>query len=280
MNLFRRASVRYGRTPEPETPYQKAAQVWDERIGCRAGSGEELAADGLRIADPVGGLVASRWSGNRCAARSCRGSCRSISSAKPKPWRPRSRTIVRPIRRSPGTSRASSSRFARIPADPVIVRQNWLRAYEFTTDRGAAALNDYARANDPFAKVGKRQVADRGLQRHPRLARQLPCRLDRALLRERPARCDRALDRDPHHRGAAATRRRSPERESARHLRQRHQLVEGARTMKPPFHKAGAPASRHRDIFVGPDVRNSRLADRLRRAQRLRAQGPSPGHLL
>ena len=26
--LFRRASVRYGRTPEPETPFQKAAQVW------------------------------------------------------------------------------------------------------------------------------------------------------------------------------------------------------------------------------------------------------------
>ena len=31
--MFRRPSVRYGRTPEPETPYQKAAQVWDERIG-------------------------------------------------------------------------------------------------------------------------------------------------------------------------------------------------------------------------------------------------------
>ena len=31
--LFRRASIRYGRTPEPETPYQKAAQAWDERIG-------------------------------------------------------------------------------------------------------------------------------------------------------------------------------------------------------------------------------------------------------
>ena len=46
-----------------------------------------------------------------------------------------------------------------IPADAVIVRQNWLRAYEFTTDRGASALNDYARVNDPFAKVGKRQIA-------------------------------------------------------------------------------------------------------------------------
>ena len=31
--LFRRASIRYGRTPEPETPFQRAEQVWDERIG-------------------------------------------------------------------------------------------------------------------------------------------------------------------------------------------------------------------------------------------------------
>src|SRR5260370_6368221 len=33
MNLFRRPSVGYGHTPAPETPYQRAAQVWDERIG-------------------------------------------------------------------------------------------------------------------------------------------------------------------------------------------------------------------------------------------------------
>ena len=30
---FRRVSVRYGQTPQPVTPYQKAAQVWDERLG-------------------------------------------------------------------------------------------------------------------------------------------------------------------------------------------------------------------------------------------------------
>ncbi|HUO23694.1 MAG TPA: conjugal transfer protein TrbF, partial [Caulobacteraceae bacterium] len=46
-----------------------------------------------------------------------------------------------------------------IPADPVVVRQNWLRAYDYTTDRGALALNDYARAADPFSQVGKVQVA-------------------------------------------------------------------------------------------------------------------------
>ncbi len=42
-----------------------------------------------------------------------------------------------------------------LPADGIVLRQNWLRAYDFTTDRGAAALNDYARHNDPFAKSAR-----------------------------------------------------------------------------------------------------------------------------
>lgn len=42
--------------------------------------------------------------------------------------------------------------------DPIVVRQNWLDAYDYTTDRGAAVLNDYARTNDPFARVGKESV--------------------------------------------------------------------------------------------------------------------------
>jgi type IV secretion system protein VirB5 len=46
-----------------------------------------------------------------------------------------------------------------IPADPVVLRQNWLEAYAYVTDKGALALNDYARTSDPFSKVGKTQVA-------------------------------------------------------------------------------------------------------------------------
>src|SRR4029077_10816676 len=46
-----------------------------------------------------------------------------------------------------------------LPVDPIVLRQDWLRAYEFTTDRGAAALNDYARLNDPFAKLGHVQIS-------------------------------------------------------------------------------------------------------------------------
>ena len=47
----------------------------------------------------------------------------------------------------------------RIPADAVVLRNDWLEAYKFVTDRGALALNDYARASDPFGKVGKTQIS-------------------------------------------------------------------------------------------------------------------------
>jgi type IV secretion system protein VirB5 len=46
-----------------------------------------------------------------------------------------------------------------IPDDPVVLRQNWLDAYNYVTDKGALALNDYARTSDPFSKIGKTQVA-------------------------------------------------------------------------------------------------------------------------
>jgi type IV secretion system protein VirB5 len=41
-----------------------------------------------------------------------------------------------------------------LSVDPVIVRTNWLHAYDFVTDRGAQALNEYAREADPFTKIG------------------------------------------------------------------------------------------------------------------------------
>ncbi|MBK4944004.1 conjugal transfer protein TrbF, partial [Klebsiella pneumoniae] len=46
-----------------------------------------------------------------------------------------------------------------IPADPIVLRQNWLDAYNYVTDKGALALNDFARTNDPFTKVGKQQIS-------------------------------------------------------------------------------------------------------------------------
>ena len=46
-----------------------------------------------------------------------------------------------------------------ISSDPVVVRQNWLDAYDFATSRAAVTLSDYAASNDPFAEVGVRSVS-------------------------------------------------------------------------------------------------------------------------
>ena len=62
------------------------------------------------------------------------------------------------MRRSPGISPASSTDVRSLSIDPVLVRQNWLEAYDFATDRAALFLNDYARTNDPSA-VGTRSVS-------------------------------------------------------------------------------------------------------------------------
>jgi type IV secretion system protein VirB5 len=59
--LFRRSVQRYGRTPEPETPYQRAGQLWDERIGAarvQARNWRLMAFGGLGLAALTGaGLV-------------------------------------------------------------------------------------------------------------------------------------------------------------------------------------------------------------------------------
>ena len=69
--------------------------------------------------------------------------------------RPTSRTT----RRSPFHLARFLTDVRSLSIDPIVVRQNWLEAYEYTTDRGAATLNDYARTNDPFSRIGQSSIA-------------------------------------------------------------------------------------------------------------------------
>jgi type IV secretion system protein VirB5 len=158
MNIFKRPAVHYGKTPEPETPYQKAGQVWDDRIG----SARVQAKNWRYMA--FGSLILSAGFAGALVIQSARGTvvpwvvqvdklgqAQSIAPATAD-YRPTDPQIAWHLARFIEQVRS-------IPADPIVVRQNWLRAYEWTTDRGAGALNDYARTNDPFAKVGKQQIA-------------------------------------------------------------------------------------------------------------------------
>lgn len=156
--MFKRPSVHYGRTPEPVTPYQKAAQVWDDRIGSA-----RVQAKNWRLM-AFGCLALSTGLASSLVWQSTQGTIT--------PWVVEVDRLGQAQRVAPAntdyqpTDPQIAYHLARfiedvrgLPADAIVLRQNWLRAYDFTTDRGAAALNDYARTNDPFARLGKAQVS-------------------------------------------------------------------------------------------------------------------------
>jgi type IV secretion system protein TrbF len=156
--MFNRSSIRYGRTPEPETPFQRAAQVWDDRIGSARVQAKNWRLAFFGTLALSSGLTAGLiWQGARgtivpwVVQVDKFGEAQAVAPADAG-YNPSDPQIAFHLARFIEQVRA-------IPADPIIVRENWLRAYDFTTDKGALALSDYARANDPFAKIGKEQVA-------------------------------------------------------------------------------------------------------------------------
>ncbi len=155
---FKRAMVRYGDTPEPETPYQKAGQMWDERLGAarvQAKNWRLMAFGCLALATGLaGGLT---WQAARGTVTPWvvevdqRGESRAVAPATEE-FRPSDAQIAWHLARWIEWTRAVS-------IDPVVVRQNWLRAYDYATDKGALALNDHARQHDPFSAIGRISVA-------------------------------------------------------------------------------------------------------------------------
>jgi len=156
--MFRRPSVRYGTTPEPVTPYQKAAQIWDERIGSARVQARNWRLMALGCLALSAGLSAAlAWQSTRSSVVPYvvevdnLGAAQAVAPALAE-YRPTDPQIAWHLARFVENVR-------QVPADPIVLRQSWLSAYDFATDRGAIALNDYARVNDPFALVGDTQVS-------------------------------------------------------------------------------------------------------------------------
>lgn len=155
---FKRAVQRYGRTPEPVTPYQRAAQVWDERIGTarvQARNWRLMALGGLFLS---GGLATGLlWQSLQSRITPYvvevdkLGEARAVSEAE-KNFHPTDPQIAWHLAEFISNLRSVS-------LDPVVMRHNWLSAYDFVTDRGAHFLGDYAREANPFAEVGERTVS-------------------------------------------------------------------------------------------------------------------------
>ncbi len=157
--MFTRArSSRLSKTPEPETPYRQAQQLWDNRMGsslahARTWRTAAFCSLGLAGAMAAGVVVLAL----RPAAvpfvieASETGEARLVGPAT-SAYEPSDAQLSWHIARFIEMVRG-------LPSDAIVVRQNWLRAYDWATQGGAQVLNAMAEEDDPFAKVGKETVA-------------------------------------------------------------------------------------------------------------------------
>ena len=156
--IFKRSRNRYGDTPEPVTPYQKAAQVWDERMGdalVRARNWRAMAFGSLGLSLILAmGLI---WQADQSRIApyvielEAHGQTRAVRPAL-EHYEPKDAQIAFHLA-------SFIERIRSLSIDPIIVRKNWLQAYDFASSRAANTLNEYARANDPFERIGEQTVA-------------------------------------------------------------------------------------------------------------------------
>lgn len=155
--IFKRSIQRYGRTPPPETPYSRAGQLWDERIGSarvQARNWRLMAFGCLTLAAASGGGVLWQSLQSRVVPYVVEvdrlGEARAVTEAEAG-FRPTDPQIAWHLARFIRNVRGVS-------LDPVVMRQDWLEAYASATQRGSQFLGDYARSADPFSRIGERTV--------------------------------------------------------------------------------------------------------------------------
>ncbi|MBS0470949.1 MAG: conjugal transfer protein TrbF [Proteobacteria bacterium] len=156
--VFRRALQRYAHPVEPETPYQRAGQLWDERIGSarvQAKNWRLVSFGTLGMALLLGGGMLWQASQSRVTPYVVQvdkfGAVQAIGPAIQN-YSPTDAEIAWYLARFVTDVRSLS-------LDPIVVRRNWLEAYDYATDHGALFLNQYAQANDPFKAVGERTIS-------------------------------------------------------------------------------------------------------------------------
>src|SRR5579871_3327769 len=137
---FRRSSLRYSNTPQAETPYQAAEQLWDERIGSarvQAYHWRLAALGSVALALICAGGLA--WQATRSSVTpyivevTPQGEVRGVSA------------VLENYRPTDAQIEVLLARFIRdvrsLPLDPIVLRENWLEAYDTVSARGAATLN-------------------------------------------------------------------------------------------------------------------------------------------
>ena len=154
---WKRSQSKFGKTPIPETPYQRAGQKEDRRLGranargnrwclafCGAMGLAALSTSGLIYQSAQASIVPWVVEVDETGAVKASGPAQTN-------FKPTDAQIAHQLARFISNVRSVS-------IDPVVLRDNWLNAYNYATDQAALTLNTYANENDPFADIGQRSV--------------------------------------------------------------------------------------------------------------------------
>lgn len=154
MNFPFRAPTKSYAAPPPDTPYQRARQEWDARMGSAvlsARSWRMTAFAGLGLAAALGVSLTLVALDQRTFVRvvevSPEGQVMQVRAADGR-WNPTSAQISHHLGRFVRLVRS-------LPTDGVVLRENWLEAYRFLTPQAAAQLSEIARQDDPFLSLGR-----------------------------------------------------------------------------------------------------------------------------
>ncbi|UPT64908.1 MAG: conjugal transfer protein TrbF [Hyphomonadaceae bacterium JAD_PAG50586_4] len=154
MNMPFRAPARSFAPEQAETPYQRARQEWDARMGSavlsarawRAMAFGALALLGVSVVSLV--IVAlQQRSFVHVVEVSPEGQVMNVRAADGR-WSPNEAQIAYHLGQFIRLVRS-------LPTDGVVLRENWLQAYRFLTPQAAAQLTEIARQDDPFLSLGR-----------------------------------------------------------------------------------------------------------------------------
>ena len=179
--FFKRSEVRYGRTPEPTTPYQRAAQAWDDRIGSarvQANNWRLMAFGSLFLSAGLASALIWTSATGRIVPWVVQvdklGAAQAIAPADAA-YQPTDPQIAFHLARFVEASARHPGR----PDHPPPELAAGLRFHDDQRGDSAQRLRPHQR---PVRQARQATGCGRGVERHPRLARLVPGRLDRAAL--------------------------------------------------------------------------------------------------
>jgi type IV secretion system protein VirB5 len=154
MNMPFRSPARSFAPDQAETPYQRARQEWDARMGSAVLSARAWRAIAFGALGLLGVSVASlvvvalqQRTFVHVVEVSPEGQVMNVRAADGR-WSPNEAQTAYHLGQFIRLVRS-------LPTDGVVLRENWLQAYRFLTPQAAAQLSEIARQDDPFLSLGR-----------------------------------------------------------------------------------------------------------------------------